>query len=310
MYFLLTNDVELTSLSLNRCDPTVADEVYEVGLPRLLDLYSKYDVESTFYFTGRFAELKPEAVDLVKDYGHEIGCHGYTHEPSEGFDVLPYSTQLNHLKKAKDIIEEIAGRIEAFRAPELRINRHTVKALEEADFKTDSSISPQRFDGPMSFGMKEKMKWMFAPRQPYYLSYESPFDEGDSKVLEVPISAILFPYIGTTMRASPMITRAIQKYLFYEAKKTNKPIVFLFHPNECLDMTTKFETTRQSNNPISYVFGDVIRQRLKMRNLGKYSIRLLDEIINEAKQEGFEFLTVKEYRKNYSSIRQSGEDTD
>jgi peptidoglycan/xylan/chitin deacetylase (PgdA/CDA1 family) len=68
MHFLITNDVELHSIPMNKLDPSVADEVYEVGLPRLLDLYAKYDVESTFYFTGDFVELKPEAVELVRDY--------------------------------------------------------------------------------------------------------------------------------------------------------------------------------------------------------------------------------------------------
>ena len=73
----MTNDVECHSIALNRIEPSVADEIYEVGLPMLLDLLSKYDVVSTFYFTGKFVELKPEAVELVKEHGHEICCHGY-----------------------------------------------------------------------------------------------------------------------------------------------------------------------------------------------------------------------------------------
>ena len=56
MYFLMTNDVEAHSLSLNREDPGTVDQVHKVGLPRLLDLLSKHDVSSTFYFTGMLAE--------------------------------------------------------------------------------------------------------------------------------------------------------------------------------------------------------------------------------------------------------------
>ena len=84
MYFLMTNDVEAHSLSLNREDPKTVDLVYKVGLPRLLDLLSKHDVSSTFYFTGMFAEASPESVELVRDHGHEIGCHGYAQTPAEG----------------------------------------------------------------------------------------------------------------------------------------------------------------------------------------------------------------------------------
>ncbi len=84
MYFLMTNDVEAHSLSLNREDPGTVDQVHKVGLPRLLDLLSKHDVSSTFYFTGMFAEASPESVELVRDHGHEVGCHGYDQTPAEG----------------------------------------------------------------------------------------------------------------------------------------------------------------------------------------------------------------------------------
>ena len=72
----MTNDVVSFSISLNRCDPDTAEKVYKVGLPRLLDLLPKHDFLSTFYFTGMMAEVVPEALELVKEHGHEIGCHG------------------------------------------------------------------------------------------------------------------------------------------------------------------------------------------------------------------------------------------
>ncbi|OEU57323.1 MAG: hypothetical protein BA871_16420 [Desulfuromonadales bacterium C00003096] len=43
MYFLMTNDVESFSIPLNKLDIETAKEVYEVGLPRLLDLYARHD---------------------------------------------------------------------------------------------------------------------------------------------------------------------------------------------------------------------------------------------------------------------------
>ena len=294
MYFLMTNDVECHSIALNRIEPKIADEIYEVGLPMLLDLLSKYDVISTFYFTGKFVELKPEAVDLVKAHGHEIGCHGYDHSANRAFDLLTYNQQIEELKKAKNAIEPVAGKIQSFRAPALRINGDTVKALEEMGFTTDSSVCPQRFDGPLSFGSREKLKWLIAPRKPYFLSNKSSIQMGGSNILEIPISALLF---GTTMRVSPMITGAIQKYLFYESKEMDKPIVFLFHPNECIEVGSVVSTTRRSKSVLGYVFADIVRQRLKLKNMGKKAIQLLDEILDDAKRYGFEFLNVKEYIK-------------
>jgi len=269
MYFLMTNDVESFSIPLNREDDNIAKEVYEVGLPRLLELYARHDIKCTFYFTGMFAEQSPESVELVKAHGHEIGCHSYSHAEDKALDVLSYEEQLSELKKAKRIIESLAGTIESFRAPALRLNEDTVKALEETGFKSDSSVCPQRFDGPFTFGSKRKLKWLLAPRRPYFLSYDSIIRRGDSKVLEIPISALLFSFSGTVMRRSPFITRLVQKYLSFESKRTDKPVVFLFHPNECLDFNGKAIPTRRSTNFFEHLFADVIRQKLKLKNLGK-----------------------------------------
>jgi len=300
-YFLLTTDVELFSISLNREDPSIAEEIDEVGLPRLLELYSKYGVETTFFFTANIVELKPELVEMVKAHGHEVGCHGYSHNPKEAFDILSYDRQVKILQKAKRIIEDAGAKVKAFRAPEARINKDTVKALETTGFTTDSSVCPQRFDGPFSYGFWKKTKWLVAPRKPYFLSYSSTVRRGNSNILEIPISALIFPFIGTTMRISPTVTRMLQRVLFFESKKTNRPIVFLFHPNECLDLfpEKQLKSRRWSNRKIRNWFADDIRTRLKLRNMGEKAIKLLSEILSIAKKEGFEFKSVTSYRQIY-----------
>ena len=93
------------------------------------------------HFTGEMAEMFPEAVEMVRDAGHEIGCHGYDHSPQRAFDSLRYEEQVEELKRAKKVIEDVAGRTESFRAPMLRINEDTVRALEETGFKTDGSVA-------------------------------------------------------------------------------------------------------------------------------------------------------------------------
>lgn len=293
-YFLSTNDVELISLSLNREDPSAADEIYEVGLPRLLELYTKYGVEGTFFFTGNIAEAKPQLIEMVKNCGHEIGCHGYRHDSQEGFDNLPYEKQIEFLYKAKRVIESIAGPIVSFRSPELRIGKDTIRALESTGFEIDSSVASQRFDGPFSYGTRNKIKWLFAPRKPYFLSYSSPFRKGKSKILEIPVSAFFSPYIGTMMRISPPITRFIEEILFYEARYSDKPVVFLFHPIECVEGKVSGRTY-YSKGLKSY-FRDVLRQNLKMRNLGVEAVKLMEGVLQRAKRAGFRFISVKKYR--------------
>ena len=101
MFFLMTIDVEEFSIPLNREDPSVIRQVYEEGLPALLNVLSKHDIVGTFYFTGTFAEQSPESVEIVMEHGHEIGCHGYSHSVHRAFDILSYKEQVNDLKKAK-----------------------------------------------------------------------------------------------------------------------------------------------------------------------------------------------------------------
>ena len=103
MHFLMTTDVENFSIPLNREDSDVAKQIYEVGLPRLLDLYAKHDIKCTFYFRGTMCELFPDSVGLVKAHGHEIGCHSYSHAQDKALDVLSYEEQLNEIKKAKKL---------------------------------------------------------------------------------------------------------------------------------------------------------------------------------------------------------------
>jgi len=303
VYFLMTNDVESFSIPLNRLSPDTAREVYEVGLPRLLDVYAKTDIQCTFYFTGKMVEMVPEAVELVLDHGHEIGCHGYDHSPDRAFDLMDLDEQILELKRAKDVIEGVSGRIYDFRAPALRINEYTIRALEETGFTTDSSIASQRFDGPLTFGSKRKLKWLIAPRSPYYPSYDSVVKKGGSKVLEIPISAFVSPYIGTVMRVSPTALKLIEKIIFFESSNTQKPVVFLFHPNECLGAKPGAVAARRAGNVVEYIFADVIRQRLKVRNLGVRAVELLEGVILRAKSAGGEFMTVREYSRAEGKIK-------
>ena len=298
MHFLMTTDVEEFSIPLNRLDDATAWRVYREGLPKLLDLYSKYDVESTFYFTGTFAEKIPEAMELVMERGHEIGCHGYDHSVHRYLGALSYEDQLSELTSAKKAITSVCNDIVSFRAPAGWINNDTVRVLENCEFTSDSSIASQRFDGPLSYGTRDKMNGFFAPRCPYPMSSGSPYIRGTSPVLEIPISAFLLGYVGTTMRVAPPLNRYLGKFLFREAEKNGKPIVFLFHPNEAIGILGQIERTRRAKTYLGHLFADVIRQQLKLRNLGPAALKLLEAVLAEARTRDATFITMKRYRNH------------
>lgn len=297
-YCLLTNDVETHSIWYNCLRDETGELVLKEGMPILLDLYRRYTVKSTFYFTGYIAQRFPDVVSMILEDGHEVGCHGFSHEVHHGFDVLNRAEQKAHLRKAKDILEQIANvEIISFRAPALRVNEHTAHALIETGFKTDSSVASQRFDLFLSFGGRKKLEWLRAPRHPYYTDPSNLKRRGPGPLVEVPLSALLFPYVGTTMRILPTLTGAVRQVLHQETKWNGKPIVFDIHPNEFLQEggNDKRVITRRAKGFFGYLLRDVIRGRLKVKNLGRVAQSLYEHEIQYFSERGYHFCTVKDY---------------
>ncbi len=296
-YHITTNDVETTSILNNCLSDETGEIVYKEGMPLLLDLYAEYGIKTTFFFTGYIAEKYPDMVKNVMPYGHEVASHGYTHAADMAFDLLSFEQQKEQLKKSKAILEQITGQaVISFRAPAARVNKDTALALAETGFKIDSSIASQRFDMFLSFGSRNKLKWLMTPRKPYFTDRDSLWKKGNGEILEIPISALLMPYIGTTMRMFPMVTSQLRKALAVESAITQKPVVFLTHPNEFIEEnSSSIAVHRRSANFIGYLLGDVIRRKLKLKNLGKKALPIYRKEIEYFLNKGFRFVTCKEY---------------
>jgi len=50
------------------------------GTRRLLRLFDKYNIKATWFIPGHTLDTFPEDCATVRDAGHEIGLHGYSHE--------------------------------------------------------------------------------------------------------------------------------------------------------------------------------------------------------------------------------------
>jgi peptidoglycan/xylan/chitin deacetylase (PgdA/CDA1 family) len=72
----------------------------EIGSPRLLKLFDKYGLKTTWFIPGHSLETFPEQMKMVGDAGHEIGLHGYTHEnpiamtPEQEEEILVHCIEL------------------------------------------------------------------------------------------------------------------------------------------------------------------------------------------------------------------------
>lgn len=300
----MTNDVETTSIVNGGLREDTGLKVWKDGLPMLLDLYDKYDVKATFFYIANFAKKHPEIVRMVQAKGHEIACHGLTHRHDKAFDMMPYEEQLEHLTMAKNILEDIAGEeVVSFRAPALRVNNDTPKALVEAGFRFDSSVAPQRMDMFMSLGSKNKLQWFGAPRCPYKTSKDNLARKGDSSLIEVPVSSFVVPYIGTFMRISPSLNTFIGYLLYRETRLSDKVVNFLIHPNEIItEEDLHIETQRRASSYIGYLLSDLLRRRLKQRNLGYNALRLFEHEVAFWKSKGYAFRRIKEIRIEEKSM--------
>jgi len=293
-YCLITNDVETTSIN-GSLHEEIGVKVWKEAMPQLLDLYDRYNVKATFYFVADFAQKYPEVVKMILPYGHEVACHGLTHEHSKAFDVLSPDDQTKHLKEAKKILEDISGEeVISFRAPALRVNEHLVRALREAGFKTDSSIAPQRLDMFMSLGSKNKMKWLGAPRSIYETDDSNLARIGKSGITEFPVSGFGLPYIGTLMRLSPALNRIIRFLVYLETQNSDTIVNFLIHPSEFVEENEEqMKIHRREANIILHYFSDVLRVKLKMKNLGFAAFPLFEEELKFWKKKEYSFVTVK-----------------
>ena len=302
-YCLFSNDVETTSIWFNSLRDETGFKVYEEGMPRLLDIYSEYKIKSTFFFTGYIAKMIPDIVRMVIKQGHEVASHGKSHIPENGFDIMTFEKQKRHLEYSKKLLEDISGQeVISFRAPALRVNMDTAAALIETGYKIDSSVASQRFDFFLSFGSTNKLKWLTAPRLPYRTDSNNIFKKGNSVLVEIPLSAMFLPYVGTTMRIFPLITSIQRPLINFESRYNGKPVVFDIHPNEFIDESAELrKINKRSKNIVNYFLKDLIRSKLKVKNLGLPAVSLYRKEIEYYKKRQFSFITIKEYckKRNY-----------
>jgi len=298
-YGLLTNDVETTSIWFNSLRDETGLKVLREGMPLLLDTYALYNIKSTFFFTGYIAKLYPGIVRMILENGHEVASHGKSHIRENGFDIMPFEKQKRHLEESKKLLEDISGQeVISFRAPALRVNHDTARALIETGYKIDSSIASQRFDFFMSFGGLKKLKWLAAPRLPYRTSSTSLFKKGDGPLIEIPLTALFFPHVGTTMRIFPLFTSMQRFGINLETSMNGKPLVFDIHPNEFIDESNETRVIQnRTGNMFSYVLQDWLRAKLKTKNLGVKAVGLYKKEIDFFNKRKYEFVTMKEYCK-------------
>ncbi|SEH01145.1 Polysaccharide deacetylase [Nonomuraea solani] len=115
----------------------------EVGSPRLLRLFEKYDLRTTWFIPGHSIETFPDQTRMVVDGGHEIGVHGYSHENPIAMSRDQESAVLDH---CIDLVERYSGRRPTgYVAPWWEFSPVTNELLLERGIKYDHSLMHQDF---------------------------------------------------------------------------------------------------------------------------------------------------------------------
>jgi peptidoglycan/xylan/chitin deacetylase (PgdA/CDA1 family) len=79
----------------------------EVGSPRLLKLFARWGIKTTWFIPGHSIETFPEQMAAVAAAGHEIGIHGYSHE--NPIEMTPEQEEAV-LDKCIDLVTKLSGR--------------------------------------------------------------------------------------------------------------------------------------------------------------------------------------------------------
>lgn len=240
----LTVDVEdyfhVASFS-KQIDPATWDSFtlrVERNTHRLLDLFAEHDVRATFFILGWVAERRPNLIREIGEQGHEIACHGYSHQLIYTQDPRVFRGETIRSKECLE--QQTQCKVLGYRAASYSITKNSLWALDilaELGFKYDSSIFPVRHH---RYGIPGSPRW------PYKLETS----DGNS-LIEFPLSTLkigrftlpiggggyfrIYPYWFTHFALS------------YTNKSDKKPFIFYLHPWEIDPDQPRINTAWLSN---------------------------------------------------------------
>ena len=194
----------------------------EKNTRRLLDLFDEVQVKATFFVLGWVADRNRSLIKEIATRGHEVACHGYSHQLvyNQTHEIFREET-VRSKKLLEDIIQ---APVKGYRAASYSITKDSLWALDilaEAGFEYDSSIFPVRHD---RYGIPD------AEDAPHILR-----TPGGHSLIEFPLSTAKifnhkFPVAGGGyFRLYPY---ALTKAGLRQINHRKQPFIFYLHPWE------------------------------------------------------------------------------
>lgn len=195
--------------------------VYRVAIPRLMELLSRRSAKATFFAIGEDL-ANAENASVLRDAhrsGVEIGNHSAHHDYA--LSRRPVNEIHDELRLGEEAISGVTGeRPVGFRAPGYTLSPALYQALQDRGYQYDSSTFPAapyyalkatvmgalRVLGRPSRAILDTPRVLLAPTGPYRPDPAQPYQRGDGKVLELPLTVApvtRVPFYGTLAVALP-----------------------------------------------------------------------------------------------------------
>jgi polysaccharide deacetylase family protein (PEP-CTERM system associated) len=189
---------------------------------RVLNIFDEAGVTGTFFVLGWVAEHHPGLVREIAGRGHEIACHGYSHQLIYGQAPAVFGEET---RRAKALLEDQAQvAINGYRAASFSItdaSRWALDVLADNGFEYDSSMYPVRHDLYGTDVQAAGPHRVTAPKGKSLIEF--PMTTRSIMGMTVPVSG------GGYFRLYPY---RLSAYLLNQVNNDSEPFVFYMHPWE------------------------------------------------------------------------------
>jgi peptidoglycan/xylan/chitin deacetylase (PgdA/CDA1 family) len=141
------------------------------GVPRILELFRRFALRTTFFIPGWTAENYPHVVESILNDGHEIGHHGYVHSRC---DVSSPDAQREEIERGFAALDSVGvPRPRGYRNPWGEMTGDTLDLVHQAGFLYDSSFQGDDRPYVEKFGEVEllELPWYFGLDDWPYFGY-------------------------------------------------------------------------------------------------------------------------------------------
>jgi peptidoglycan/xylan/chitin deacetylase (PgdA/CDA1 family) len=166
------------------CDITRGIFAGEVGSLRLLRLFARWDIKTTWFIPGHSIETFPDQMKAVAEAGHEIGMHGYTHENPV---ALTPEQEEAIFDKCIEVITKLSGKSpRGYVAPWWELGPNTAELLLRKGIKYDHSMMNNDFH---PFYVRVGDSWTKIDYSKHPSAWMKPLQRGrETDLIDIPAS--------------------------------------------------------------------------------------------------------------------------